>query len=113
MLSWRKIKRPSSPALAIRAQARLRRAANSSRVKWSAIRRLLSSRISALSNPLQRLNEFVDLGLGPGVAVVPEIEERVPVARHPIDDLWRHLTHDPRRQAIGHDRGDIRNRHRK
>src|SRR5271155_6129606 len=37
MLSWRKIRRPSSPALAISAQAHLRRAANSSRVKWSAI----------------------------------------------------------------------------
>src|SRR5580693_10172636 len=37
MLSWRKIRRPSSPALAISARVRRWRSANSSRVKWSAI----------------------------------------------------------------------------
>src|ERR1700740_3237696 len=38
MLSWRKISRPSSPAFCISPQTRLRRVANSSRVKCSAIR---------------------------------------------------------------------------
>src|SRR5271155_2802214 len=38
MLSWRKIRRPSSLALAISARVRRWRSANSRRVKWSAIR---------------------------------------------------------------------------
>jgi hypothetical protein len=44
------------------------------------------------SDPLQFLNKIVYLGLSPGVAVVPEIEQRIPVAdiqSITCGDSWR------------------------
>jgi hypothetical protein len=40
------------------------------------------------------LNEIVYFGLRPGIAMVPEIEQRIPVARHPFDDFGQHLAGD-------------------
>jgi hypothetical protein len=65
---------------------------------------------SRRSNPLKFLNKIVYLRLRPGVAVIPEIEQRVLVARHPLDDLRRQLADDTVRQAVGDDGRNIRNR---
>src|SRR5437667_7343821 len=53
------------------------------------------------SNPVKFLNKIVYLGLGPSIAMIPEIEQGVLVARHPIDDLRRQLAYDLAWQAGG------------
>jgi hypothetical protein len=62
------------------------------------------------SHPLKFLDEVVYFGLRPGIAVIPEIEQRILVARHPVDDLRRHLLDDADQQAVADDGRNIGNR---
>jgi hypothetical protein len=39
------------------------------------------------SNPLKLLDKIVYFGLRPGITMVPEIKQRILVARHPVDNL--------------------------
>jgi hypothetical protein len=54
---------------------------------------------------LQFLNEVVDLRLRPCIPVVPEIQQGIFVARHPVYHLGRHLANDPDGQTVA-DYGD-------
>src|SRR5271166_1430163 len=95
MLSWRKIRRPSSPALAISARVRRWRSANSSRVKWSAIRRLLMrahlryvpfNGRAPTSSSLGHASEYLPL---PGKQRLDPIDNRTHAggaAQIPVDD---------------------------
>src|SRR6266436_8438697 len=65
------------------------------------------------SNRLKLLNKIVYFRMGPGVAVIPEIEQRILVARHPLDDLRRRSADDVERQAVGDDVRIVGNRNRK
>src|SRR5690242_15846719 len=64
------------------------------------------------SNPLELLDKVVYFRLCPGIAVVLEIEQRILVARYPIDDLRRHPAHDADRQAIGDNGRNVGKRNR-
>jgi hypothetical protein len=73
---------------------------------------LIQRRIDALrgrgtrpSDPPKFLNKIVHFRMRPGGAVIPEIEQCILVARHPVDNLRRPLADDPEGQAVGDDVG--------
>jgi hypothetical protein len=61
-----------------------------------------------MSDPLKFLDEVVDLRLGPGIPVIPEVQQSIFVARHPVYHLWGHLANDTDGQSIGHHRRSVR-----
>jgi hypothetical protein len=47
----------------------------------------LNFSLDMLSDAAQFLNEIVDLRLGPGIPMVPEVQQSIFLARHPIYHL--------------------------
>ena len=62
------------------------------------------------SNVPQLLDEVVHVGLRPGVAAIPEIEQGVLVQRDPFNNARGHPADDPCRQAVGDHHRLVRDR---
>src|SRR3954452_7656365 len=77
---------PRSPSIKVR---------NSRKLAGTLAARNSRKKEMNISDPLQRLLERGDLRVGPGIAVVPEIEQRILVERDPPNDVRRPLPKNP------------------